>query len=111
MESRHQSEIEYVSSGNESDDFVVISESSVDPFNRIGITEIDDLDSSYQKYNNIYMKDFLGFLHDPRKTYTTNKGDKASNIINQKYGKNYIIPDGDLSTFFQHYELLLFFHH
>lgn len=104
MESRHQSEIEYVSSGNESDDFVVISESSIDPFNRIGITEIDDLDSSYQKYNNIYMKDFLGFLHDPRKTYTTNKGDKASNIINQKYGKNYIIPDGDLPTFFQHYE-------
>ena len=32
MESRHQSEIEYVSSGNESDDFVVISESSIDPF-------------------------------------------------------------------------------
>jgi phage/plasmid-associated DNA primase len=107
VDSNNNHEVSIESINGSTDTLLGINESDtslVDPYNRIVVNAIDDLDSSYQKYTNPHIKDLLGFLHDTRKTYLTKKGDKEVNIMNQKYGKNYVIPDNDIPEFFARYE-------
>jgi phage/plasmid-associated DNA primase len=75
-----------------------------DPYNKIEVTAIDDLDSAFEKYTNPHVKELRSFLEDPRKTFLTKKGDPEVNFINQKYKKNYVIPEEDIGAFFVRYE-------
>lgn len=78
--------------------------SQVDPYSKIDMRMVDDLDSSFERYTSLPLQNLLGFLRDPRKGFITKSGDKKTNIINQKYKSSFIIPNDSIPDFFDKYE-------